>query len=584
MSINTPLSNFFNALNDEESEFAPELASDKLGLILRSAVNELDWYYYNFSKEENPSSDQEEEFYLLKLGVCRLIKIALESRTSFDVPTVMFIRRREITIPVLQIAAGLGMIEHGRRVGQSVSAGLCTIEQKSEKDFLITLPSSVPDEDYYERSVSDHYKNESRRRFAQYLHSEAGKKIALDVEKKLHELVFPFETHFIGYGADLLLDDYFFGLAYNEVHLCDGVDTFHYSICFGGIQFQKYIFALTYFISIFTRHEKFAETLVKKVPSIKLENILTISSETGSFVESIRDALNHFGYGFKGFNETSLEDARKIFEVLSCSRKNTNLLDRPGTQIPLIIQSSDNGFFRCLTGAHTGPMQFLLDSLRHHYPKEYDRHQQSREKTMQVAIKRVLNGGFDGLSYRENVKVRMGGRVVTDIDLVVMEPATGTIFLCQLKHQDLYGADLASKHIRTSRLKDQVSRWLTTLEDWIESVGEAGIRSSLQLHRHFPPLSVYRVVISRHYGYPLRELAKKDHTAYANWNQFFNSIELIKQGMTKGTLVDLIGMLKKTEQPGGIQEYSYEPKSEWRIRNLKFTVRQDQAGGETDTN
>lgn len=578
MPMDAPLGEFFNALNIEEREFIPTLASDKLGLILRSAVNELDWYYYNFLKAENPTYEQEEQFYLLQLGVTRLIKLALEARPSFDVPTVMFTRNREITIPVLEMVGGLGMIEHGRRIAQTISAGLCSIKRTGENEFLITLPTSVPDEEYYEKAVSAHYKSESRRLFSQYLQSEIGKKLAIDVDKKLTELVYPFATHYIGYDADPLLDDYFFGLAYSEVQLYDGFDTFHYSIRFGGIQFQKYILALTYFISIFTRHERFAEALVKKDPRIKLENILTISSETEGFIESIRDALNHFGSGFKDFKETTLEEARKIFEVMSYSRKNTALLDRPASPVPLIIQSSDQGFFRCLTGAHTSPMQFLLESLRHHFPKEYDRHQQSREKSMQTAIKRVLNQGFDGLLYRENIKIRQDGRVLTDIDLVAMEEDTGTIFLCQLKYQELYGADLHSKHIRTSRLKEQAGRWLASLEDWIGTVGEAGIRASLQLPKSFPTLSVYRLIISRHYGYPLKDLAQKDHTAYANWNQFFNSVELVKQEPSdRRKLGDVVAMLKKTEAPRGRQEYLVEPRSEWTIRTLKFTVIQEEA-------
>lgn len=574
--VDTPIKQFFDVLSAQESSFAPQLASDNLGLILRSAVNELDWYYYNITRADTPTYEQQEQFYLLQLGVARLIQLSLDSRPSFDVPTVMFRRTPGISIPALEITAALGMIEHGRRIAQTVSTGLGRIECTGDNEFLITMPTVIPDDEYYERAISQHYRAESRRMFASLLQSNYGKTLETEVNERLTQLVYPFQTHYIGYDADPLLDEHFFAVAFSEVRLYDGYDTFNYAARFGGVRYQHYILALIFIIAIFIRHERFSEALVKKEPSVKLENVLTISSDTEGFIESIRDAVNHFGSVDEDFEEVTLEDAQRIFEVLSCSRKNTALLTRPASPLPLIIQSSDQGLIRCLTGAHSNPMQFLLDSLRHHFPGDYDKHQRSREKSMQTATKRILNEGFTGLKYLENIKVRLDGRVLTDIDLVVTEEVTGTIFLCQLKHQELYGSDLHAKHARTTRLKDQVKRWFASLDDWIGAEGEAGIRASLQLPKSFPPLSVYRLVISRHYGYPLKNLAQNADAAYASWNQFFNSIELVKNELPDSRrLVDLVAMLKRTEAPGGPQEHLAEPRSDWEINNLKFTVTQE---------
>ena len=137
---------------------------------------------------------------------------------------------------------------------------------------------------------------------------------------------------------------------------------------------------------------------------------------------------------------------------------------------------------------------------------------------MQTAIKRVLNDGFAGLEYLENIKVRVNGQVLTDIDLVVLEKATGNVLLCQLKHQELYGADIHIRQARTTRLKDEIGRWLNAISNWMTAVGEVGVRSSFRVPKSFPRLTIYRVAISRHYAHPLRELAQGAETAYANWN------------------------------------------------------------------
>jgi len=576
--MESPLKRFIDALNAEANTFVPQLASDNLGIILRSAVNELDWFYYNLARTDNPTYEQQEQFYLLQLGVTRLIQLSLDARPFFDFPIMSFRRTRHITIPVLEITAALGMIEHGRRIAQTAATGLCCINRTGENEFLIILPSVIPDDEYYERVVSEHYQSEYRRMFAKIIQSDSGKELEKEVNGKLTELVYPFQTHYIGYGADPLLDQYFFGIAYSEVQLHDGYDTFHYATRFGGIRYQHYILALTYLISLYRRHERFAEALVKKDPSVKLENVLTISSDTEGFVQSIRDAINYFGSVFEDFEEINIEDSKCLFEVLSCSRKNTALLSQPASPLPLIIQNSDRGIIRCLTGARSKPMQFLLNSLRHHFPRDYSINQQSREEAMRAAIKRLLNGGFVGLNYLGNIKIRLDGSMLTDIDMVVTEESTGTIFLCQLKWQELYGADVQAQNIRATRLKDQVNSWIASLDDWIAGVGEGGVRRSLRLPKSFPPLSVYRLIISKHYCYPLKDLKYGNDTAYANWIQLFNSIELVKKespSPESRKLSAIVAMLKRMEAPAGPQEHLAEPRTEWIIKNLRFSVRQE---------
>ena len=45
--MSTALRGFFDALDEQEGTFVPALAADNLGLVLKSAVGELDWYAYN---------------------------------------------------------------------------------------------------------------------------------------------------------------------------------------------------------------------------------------------------------------------------------------------------------------------------------------------------------------------------------------------------------------------------------------------------------------------------------------------------------------------------------------------------------
>lgn len=574
-SGSSAIKEFFDALTEQEKRFAATLAEDNLGLGLRAAINELDWYSYCLAREPEPSFDHEEHWYLLHLGVTRLIKLALEGRASFDAPTVMFPRHPRVTMPVLEMVAGLGMIEHGRRVAQMAMTGVGEIERTGPAEFVVTLPEDLPDEDYYERAIAEHFHALARDELRRLLDSAVARDAGREIEQLLKDLVYPFMEHFIGYDSDPALDTWFFGLASHLLRMKKGYDSFHYAVTFGGVPFQMYMLGLTFLVSLAIRHERFAEALVAKEPEVRLENVLTVSAEIAPFRDDMRAAINFFGGLFDGFEEATAEQIRTIFNVLSVGRDNTGVLDRPGSALPLLIRTSENDCIRCQSAVLANPMQFLLDSLRHHFPRDYDRNQRDREKSMQLAVRRVLDEVFSDLEYRDNVRIRRDARTLTDIDVAVLEPDTGAILLVQLKHQDAYGMDIHSRHARGSRLKQQSATWLAAVGEWIDHSSTAEIASALRLPRNFPEPKTYRVILARHFGYPVADIARPPDVAFANWDQFYNATLIARQRHEQPALKDLVSILQAGERPGGPRQHHAGPRSEWIINELRFTTRQE---------
>lgn len=404
------------------------------------------------------------------------------------------------------------------------------------------------------------------------MQTESIRKLEREVEEKLFALVRPWGTYFIGYDADPLLDDYFFGLAYHNIQLQEGFDSFHYALRFGGVRYQNYVLALTFLLSSYMRHERFAEALVRKDGSIRLENVLTITSDVDSFVEDLREAVNYFGSMYEDFEELGVDDARTVFDVLSCGRHGLDLVSAPGSPIPLIVQCSDQGFIRCLAGARSEPVRFLLEALRYHFPRDYDRNQCSREESLQRAIKRVLGEAFKDLDFHENLSVKAAGKQLTDIDLVVVEKSMGVVLLCQLKHQDLYGFNLHAERIRGGRLVEQAQEWLVTVDGWLRQVGQEGLRCALKLRNGCPPLQVYRLVIAKHFAHQLKDLASRQDALYANWPQLVLATEVASREPTRRGLIDLIDRLR--EIPGFQSAYEHQPegRTKWSVGDLTFST------------
>ena len=569
----SPVQKFLQCLEREESIFRAKLASDETGILLRAAINEFDWFHYNYSQLSSPNQEQSENYYFCRLGLTRIFRLVFEAVDEFAFPVVQFKRRGDISRSALELLSAIGMIEHGRRVAHSAKTGFCKIRQSGDRKFHFLLPEKLIDAGYHEKSLLNYYISEEKRVFQERLGLSVSDATLSSIENKLSELVYVFHGHFIGYDADPLIDDYFWGLAYSEIQLQEGFDTFHFSTEFGGVPFQKYMLATIFLVSIALKHKSFCDALVAKAPHIQRENILTISADWDGMVKSIAEVLNTYGLRYEGYTNTSVDEASRIASVLALSRCNCSMLARPHAPLPYLVKVSDTGVVKLIGGAQSEPVHFLLHSLRHHFPKEYDKNQQQREGSFQRALEALLDRAFGGLEFRTNVKVRRDRRVLTDIDFVVIDRSLGLLVLCQLKYQDLYGADIIAQSSRTRRLCEESIKWLDGMSDWVSDVGQSGLKSALQLEHGFEVKRVSRLVLSKHFAHPLGGIRTKENFSYSNWLQLINAISLMEanQGEFR-TIAGLLRVLDDQNTGARVVEHLEEPPTKYTIGDTEFTV------------
>ncbi|MBA4092245.1 MAG: hypothetical protein C0494_16870 [Sphingobium sp.] len=570
------LREFYDRLNEAERQLSAEVAADRVGLLMRIAINELDLDFEGFHRGSASDEVDEERSYIIRIGVVRILKLAMEAHREFEAPAITIQRDLRYSGPVLQLIAIAGTIEHGRRVAQSLSAVGGRIE-KLEDSFRITLPSKLPDLELHERELERLHVGNHRSFLSEGYEAIVGEKMGNEVRALLTDLVYPFRTHFIGYEADPTLDFYFFGHAYTDMLLAKGYDTFHFSTTFGGITFSNFKLAATFIVSVGMKHRAFVRALMEKVPSIRAEDVLTVSVETPGYLEGLRDFINEYGQQFTGHVPATDADVRVIFDVLSISRRNLALLERPGAPIPPLIQCSDGHVIRPLAGATSDEvMLFLLNALQHNFPKDYDRAQRAREGVMQRALEKAVREVLPELEYRGNIKLRQNGKVLTDLDLVIVEPSSDRVVLVQLKHQDPYGADLATMLTRTGRLNQQVGDWLRKVRSWLSAASPSEVRATLRLPSGSSTPKVSLLVLTRHYAHSLRRVVDGDDAMFANWNQLATATASLQEaGSAARGLDDLLEELKGFSVPEEV-EYLPEPSSSWGVGSLRFTIEQEQ--------
>jgi hypothetical protein len=570
---------FLSLLEAGEENIKARLARDRMGLTLRIALNELDWHQYGLAHAEDISDEVRLQTHVVDMGLGRIVSLMLRLHDDFTLPTLTLRREDALVRRLLDIGAELGFIEHGRRTVELVWAGIARISRPEPFVFDFELPHQISDAEAHERDVVQHYRREHLRLMQEALAASAGARwLSGEIAELLRENVYVFRDNFIGYNADPVLDDYYMALAWTAIRETPQYDSFNERKAFGGIPFLKYLLASAWLVSLCLKHEAFCETLIGKHLEIRLEDVLTISADRAEFTDTLREALDQLGTQFETYTPTSPAEAEQIFEVVTLTRRNAKLIDKPFAPIPVIVQSSSVAIVQFLAGRHR-QMEFMLDSLKANFARDFSLNQQTREASMQRVMEGFFREHFGSAIVRRNIRLRHRGRELTDVDFAAFDPAFGDLLLFQIKYRDAHGADFKVRNSRMTRFVSESGRWLTAVGTWLENAGPEVLRNAFRLPAGAKITRIRKIIVARHHAYPLAGVQLDEDTAYASWMQLNNAGEYmrVKQGDFR-TLNGLFSTLR-THIVGATERFheDIEP-LEYRLGNVSFRIRQSEDG------
>jgi hypothetical protein len=568
---------FLRSLDAEAVRVRSQAQADSTGMLLYCVLREFDFYVKNLADGRIAHEDRYDQLNFLKLGLPPVIRAIFAREGPFRYPTVMVPGDRALATRIFTLVTHAGFVEHGRRFAHAAKAGVCTIEEVDPARYRVMIPHQFRNLDYYEEWQSERFRSAHQAAYRKHL-DQALSSVRPDIEKLLSDNVYPFQTHFIGYNAHPLLDEYFFGLAYSELQFEQGFDEFHHKLTFGGIPYQKYALTAIFLASLAMKHQAFSETLVKKHPTVQLGNIITITAPKPEMVQSIREAVNYFGASLPSYIDMTEADAEQIFRVLLLSRHTAPLLERTMAPLPYLVDFSSSHVVKVCAG-RDATFDFLLRSLRFNFPKDYDRNQGTRENSFRLALKRVLSEMVPNLRFRENVRLRKEGRHVTDLDMVVIDDTLKNVLILQLKHQDPYGADLRDRTNKGERLKQEAVKWSTAVSEWLSAASSDEINSVLQLRKAFQIGQIHLGILTKHFAHFLSEVTLPRCSFYATWLQLHMAYADLQRGGNKAlTLSDLIERLEsKAIHKAAPERFMYGARDEFVLDTIRFTVEQASA-------
>ncbi len=562
---------FLKKLDEESERLSRMVSEDELGVGFLTAIKEFDFYRYNYIRHRS-TEETDLHFHLLQLGMPRLITAILSRVPQFPYPTLTFKSPPELIIGALEAVGAFGFVEHGKQFGHGVMAGECGIRKAGEQHYEILIPNSMSSAERVEASVESHYYRIGKKHYDTAIEEQFGKTgVKERLQTILQDKVWVFRDSFIGYGAHPDLDDFFFGQSSVELQQQPGYDSFNWRLQFGGVSMQKYILAITFFLSLALKHEAFAAALVKKEPKIRLRDILTITCDKAEFRESLFAALDQYGPSYEGYVPLTDDEADTILRVLSVTRTSVELLKPTMASIPFLVEFSETAWIRCNAGIQQGGIDFLLNSLRYHFPKDYDRHQQNREQSMQRALRRILGEYIPKLSFVDNVRLRTNGRTVTDIDFAVVDEF-GFTLLFQLKHQDSYGGDIRQRSSRGGRLRAQCENWLTAVRTWIADNTETQLNRALRMNAGKALQKPRLVILTRHFAHFLSEVELEQDAVYATWIQLFDALMRMHAEGRDVSLESLFAVLSEYMSHLKAQDFDLDGLDTYHLENLSFSV------------
>ncbi|SDD36586.1 hypothetical protein [Kordiimonas lacus] len=469
-------------------------------------------HFYNSQRRNDQSVEfkqyVKESTWYFQRGILATVRSLLKSAgKGFTVPELVQ-THQQISF-WYQLIQGFGLIESVQRCADLAAKGLAEVTS-SKEGYHIHLPNSQW-ENLDGSSLSSLIKAISVDRTIEHQENEARWPF---IEKKMMRLVRPWRTHFIAYGADPEVDDFFHTRAAIVLDRLFQFGTVEPSMSFGGIPYKDYTRFIEYNVAASLKHISFCYLLMKKHPHVELQNVITIWQNKAEQIEHYSEILgletDKIG---KLFATTTLTD-----DFFSANTENYVLPS------PQRIEFGFGHYLRPIYSAYENPFGFLDVMLKAKFPRDWGRAEQTREGIMQE----MLSGLFCSERYYsgQNVKLKQQDRYLTDIDLWIYDRQAATLALMQLKWQDPHQFSVRKRTSQKLNFEKRAGEWVRKIGVWVDQVDTSEIGRSFGM-KSATAQGIRRIrkfVISSHNC----RFLDASYDSGAAWSNIFEFMEVFK--------------------------------------------------------
>jgi hypothetical protein len=281
----------------------------------------------------------------------------------------------------------------------------------------------------------------------------------------------------------------------------------------GGRPFSRYTAVLSVLSGRCQKHIAFAAILRVRYPSVHIRNLLTSHSDREWFIESLARYL-----------DADRGEIESILASLTLNGDNLEVHTRSGELAwAPIVQASTDTLILPAYGLDINPFLFLLTDLRYRYEKDWFRVANNRERRWIEE----LEGMFvepRWQTHGRNLRLREGGKDLTDIDFVLYDRKANELALFQLKWQHPVGIDNRGRRSAGKNLVEESNRWIDIVISWLGQHGVGDVLRRLGFDSSTSP-RVHLFVLGRYHVHLSGFDARDRRAIWSDWAHFCRACE-----------------------------------------------------------
>ncbi|MCW0435288.1 hypothetical protein [Xanthomonas sacchari] len=280
---------------------------------------------------------------------------------------------------------------------------------------------------------------------------------------------------------------------------------------FGGRPVADYLGVLAALSAMSQQRLCYAGLLNDDHPGVGIRNLMTGCAPHVELIEGVASFLDA-GYG----------EVAEILDHFVLEPGNAGVHLESGTPaFAPVVRTSREFSMLPMYGLELNPFLFLWTELRRRYEKEWFEAANRREARWIAEMEQIFVAS--GWSCLGGVKIKDGGRILTDIDFVACDEKSGGIILFQLKWQQPFTIDHKIRRNNASNLIEEGNRWIAGVIEWMEAGGVETLKARFSLKDNAKNL-VHLIVLGRYHAH-FTGAAKCDSRAiWCDWGNFVRQV------------------------------------------------------------
>lgn len=377
---------------------------------------------------------------------------------------------------------------------------------------------------WYATAVAEHQKEQYDSLFAEL-------PAVLD---KLKNGVFIWKEAFLGYENDFDTEVFFQEHALLDAQQSVSWDVFPPESIFGSVQYGDIVHSLVEFSGYAIKHLYCARILLQGHKELLFENLLSCFFVEHDIIKLISEN-----------RACSAEIANNILRTISLSPDTVEYYQNGQAKSAPFIKVSSHQYARSIRGLLDDPFSFMLYNLRKFCSQDWDRNVNSREKYFRSQLYEL----FDKHNFRcieHPIIIKKNGKVITDIDAVVIDMSSGEVGLFQLKWQDPAEYSPFALSSKRSNYNEQTEAWIKSVTAWLAENTEAQIANVLGMKARFlKKNNVKLFILGRRHGNYSGNHLPDNNCVWSQWYQLLQVSAHLRNGK-KLTIGNLYNLLEKT--------------------------------------